>query len=68
MPDKAPVHQAADPAIWNGVGAAGPVDPALPLGPAIADYYLTNPIARASRTMAECSRVLLHGAPAMAAE
>ena len=66
--DKAPVHQAADPAIWNGVGVAGPVDPALPLGSAISDYYLTNPIARASRTMAECSRVLLHGAPSMAAE
>jgi NADH-quinone oxidoreductase subunit G len=66
--DKAPVHAAADPAIWNGVGAAGPVDVALPLGSAIADYYLTNPIARASRTMAECSRVLVHGAPAMAAE
>ena len=66
--DKAPVHDAADPAIWNAVGAAGPVDPALPLGSAIADYYLTNPIARASRTMAECSRVLVHGAPSMAAE
>jgi NADH-quinone oxidoreductase subunit G len=66
--DKAPVHSGADPAIWNAVSAAGPVDPTLPLGSAIMDYYLTNPIARASRTMAECSRVLGHGAPAMAAE
>ncbi|HEY0283607.1 MAG TPA: NADH-quinone oxidoreductase subunit NuoG, partial [Rhizomicrobium sp.] len=65
---KTPVHDAADPALWSAVGAAGPLDPALPLGSAIADYYLTNPIARASRTMAECSRVLLHGAPSMAAE
>jgi NADH-quinone oxidoreductase subunit G len=66
--DKAPVHGGADPAVWNSVGAEGPLDPTLPLGSAIADYYLTNPIARASRTMAECSRVLVHGAPAMAAE
>jgi NADH-quinone oxidoreductase subunit G len=27
-----------------------------PFKPAIADFYLTNPIARASKTMAECSR------------
>jgi NADH-quinone oxidoreductase subunit G len=66
--DKVPDHGAADPAIWNAVGADGPVDPALPLGSAITDYYLTNPIARASRTMAECSRVFAHGAQAMAAE
>jgi NADH-quinone oxidoreductase subunit G len=65
---KAPVPAAADPAIWNAAGSAGPIDVAVPLGSAIADYYLTNPIARASRTMAECSRVLVHGAPAMAAE
>jgi NADH-quinone oxidoreductase subunit G len=68
VPGKAPMQDGADPAIWNAVGAEGPVDPALPLGSAITDYYLTNPIARASRTMAECSRMLVHGAPAMAAE
>lgn len=28
----------------------------MPLAPAIADYYQTNPISRASLTMAECSR------------
>jgi NADH-quinone oxidoreductase subunit G len=33
----------------------------------VTDYYLTNPIARASRTMAECSR-LRAGAERMAAE
>jgi NADH-quinone oxidoreductase subunit G len=66
--DKAPVHSGADPAIWNGVGAAGLLDAELPLGSAMADYYLTNPIARASRTMAECSRLFVHGAAAMAAE
>jgi len=66
--DKAPAHGEADPAIWNAVGAAGPLDTTLPLGSAIADYYLTNPIARASRTMAECSRMFVHGAAAIAAE
>jgi NADH-quinone oxidoreductase subunit G len=34
--------------------------------PAVADYYLTDPISRASPTMAECSAV--HSAPALAAE
>jgi len=29
----------------------------------IADFYLTNPIARASETMARCSAELLHGEP-----
>ena len=66
--DKAPVHSAADPAVWNAVGAEGPLDAALPVGSAIADYYLTNPIARASRTMAECSRVFVSGGAQMAAE
>jgi len=28
----------------------------VPLAPAITDYYLTNAIARASETMAQCSR------------
>jgi NADH-quinone oxidoreductase subunit G len=27
----------------------------MPFGPAFEDFYLTNPIARASKTMAECS-------------
>ena len=65
---KAAVHGGADPALWNSIGAPGPLDTALPLGSAIADYYLTNPIARASKTMAECSRVFVHGNAQMAAE
>jgi NADH-quinone oxidoreductase subunit G len=36
-----------------------------PLAYAIADYYQTNPISRASPTMAECSRLFVH--PALAA-
>jgi NADH-quinone oxidoreductase subunit G len=38
-----------------------------PFAPAFADYYQTNPISRASETMAECSRVYAP-APALAAE
>lgn len=45
-----------DPALWEQVGADGLLDPLLPVVPAGTDYYLTNPIARASRTMNECSR------------
>ncbi len=33
----------------------GSVDGSRPFGAVIGDYYLTNPIARASKTMAECS-------------
>ncbi|MDB5438340.1 MAG: dehydrogenase subunit, partial [Caulobacteraceae bacterium] len=51
-----------------GVGEAGDVD-AAPFASPVGDYYLTNPIARASVTMAECSRSALAAArPVMAAE
>ena len=40
-----------------------PLDTTVPLGTAIADYYLTNPIARASAHDGECSRAFVHGAP-----
>jgi NADH-quinone oxidoreductase subunit G len=56
-----PRQEGATPAVWQAVGADGQFDTTTPLGPAITDYYLTNPIARASRTMAECSRVFVHG-------
>ena len=36
--------------------------------PAFLDYYQTNPISRASETMAECTRVYVPTVPAMAAE
>jgi NADH-quinone oxidoreductase subunit G len=48
-------HEGANPAIWNAIGAAGAIDAARPLASPIADFYLTNPIARASAVMAECS-------------
>jgi len=65
--DTAPAHPGADPAIWNAIGVAGKID-AEPLASPIADFYLTNPIARASDTMAECSRLFVSGATQMAAE
>jgi NADH-quinone oxidoreductase subunit G len=64
----APAHPGADPAIWQGLGAEGRLDASLPLGHAISDYYLTNPIARASETMALCSKEFVAGAAKMAAE
>jgi len=48
------------------LGGAGEVSPASFRSP-ITDFYLTNPIARASKTMAECSR-LKAGAMKVAAE
>ena len=60
--DVAPVQPGADPAIWNAIGAEGSADAKAPLASPIADFYLTNPIARASETMAECSRIYVGGA------
>jgi NADH-quinone oxidoreductase subunit G len=62
-----PVHADASAATWEALGESGPLDHA-PVGSAIADYYLTNPIARASETMAKCSQELVHGSRQMAAE
>src|SRR5712691_7118189 len=42
------------PAEWGGFGEGGPVD-AAPFVYPIADFYRTDPISRASPTMAECS-------------
>ncbi len=61
-------HQGADAAVWSNVGADGPLDVSRKLAPAISDYYLTNPIARASETMALCSREFAGGSHKMAAE
>jgi NADH-quinone oxidoreductase subunit G len=64
----APPSPGADAAIWSAIGSAGPVDASQPLSSPISDFYLTNPIARASETMAECSRIFVAGAQQMAAE
>ncbi|MGB8600646.1 MAG: NADH-quinone oxidoreductase subunit NuoG [Rhizomicrobium sp.] len=52
----------ADPVLWENIGAEGLLDPLEPVGTTIRDYYLTNPIARASKTMAECSKQFVTGA------
>jgi len=67
-PGELPSPPAADAAIWDAIGSAGPVDEAMPLASPITDFYLTNPIARASLTMAECSRIFVRPAQQMAAE
>jgi len=65
--DAAPGSPGADPAIWQNIGTPGPVNASQPLKSAIGDYYQTNPLARASETMAECSRLFVQRT-AMAAE
>ena len=63
----APVHADASAAAWGGVGENGALDHA-PVISAIDDYYLTNAVARASETMAQCSREFVSGSSKMAAE
>ncbi|HEX4636093.1 MAG TPA: NADH-quinone oxidoreductase subunit NuoG [Rhizomicrobium sp.] len=65
--NSAPVHADTSAATWDAIGDSGVLDSA-PVTYAIADYYLTNPIARASETMAKCSQELVHGANKLAAE
>ncbi|MEZ5891786.1 MAG: NADH-quinone oxidoreductase subunit NuoG [Parvularculaceae bacterium] len=57
--------QAAERFDANAVGAAGNAGSSPFVSP-VADYYLTNPIARASKTMAECAAVMRGGAKAAA--
>ena len=64
----APVHADTSSATWNSIGLQGNLDESVPVTRGIADYYLTNPIARASETMARCSQELVHGVTKMAAE
>jgi len=45
---------------WAPPSLTGPA-PSGPVGYPIQDFYLTNPIARASETMQRCSAELLHG-------
>ena len=65
---RAPVHSDTSAATWNAIGAQGPLDESVPVTQGIADYYFTNPIARASETMAKCSQEFVTGAAKMAAE
>jgi NADH-quinone oxidoreductase subunit G len=61
-------HAGATQTNWAAVGTAGPLDTSHPLASTMTDYYLTNPIARASATMAECSREFVTGSSKLAAE
>ncbi len=63
-----PAHAGADATLWGSIGTAGTVDTGKSLASSIRDFYLTNPIARASETMAECSRLFVSGSSKMAAE
>jgi NADH-quinone oxidoreductase subunit G len=65
---KAPVHSDTSASTWNAIGAESRLDRAQMLAAAISDYYLTNPIARASETMAKCSQEFVTGSSKMAAE
>ncbi len=47
----------ADPSAFAAAAALGGAVDRAPFASTIQDFYLTNPIARASRTMAECSAV-----------
>jgi len=50
-------------AAWGGFGSVGPIA-ATPFTYPIADFYKTDPISRASPTMAECSALFVNGAAA----
>jgi NADH-quinone oxidoreductase subunit G len=57
----------ADASVFSRVAELGGAVDKAPFAPSVADFYLTNPIARASRVMAECS-ALAHGVQREAAE
>jgi len=63
-----PPQPGADLTIWDAIGAPGEINYQAPLVSPIQDFYLTNPIARVSPTMAECSRILVRGETQLAAE
>ncbi|HEY1780263.1 MAG TPA: NADH-quinone oxidoreductase subunit NuoG [Roseiarcus sp.] len=57
----------ADAGVFTSIAALGGAIDKAPFVPAVADFYFTNPIARASRVMAECS-ALARGVQSQAAE
>jgi NADH-quinone oxidoreductase subunit G len=52
---------AVEPAPWGEFGTAGAIDSA-PFATPIANFYMTDPISRASETMAECTETYGRGA------
>ncbi len=65
--DQAPAQPGADAAVWTTIGAAGTITK-TPFQYPVNDFYLTNPIARASHVMAECSSMFVKPRTAQAAE
>jgi len=57
----------ADTGVFRSIAALGGAVDNAPFAPVVTDFYLTNPIARASRVMAECS-ALAQGVQREAAE
>jgi len=57
----------ADASVFTSIAALGGAIDKAPFVPAVTDFYFTNPIARASRVMAECS-ALARGVQSQAAE
>ena len=63
LPQVSPVFGAlgrAQPGAWGPFGAAGPFD-AAPFVSPIENFYMTDPISRASETMAKCTELYVHG-------
>jgi NADH-quinone oxidoreductase subunit G len=58
----------ADPSVFAALAAKGGALERAPFASPIGDFYLTNPIARASRVMAECSALRARGGALQAAE
>ncbi|MBU6156677.1 MAG: NADH-quinone oxidoreductase subunit NuoG [Alphaproteobacteria bacterium] len=65
--DQAPVCPGAEAPVWSSIGTPGPIE-ATPFSFPIRDFYLTNPVARASQVMAECSAQFVKPPKAAAAE
>jgi NADH-quinone oxidoreductase subunit G len=55
------------PAIWGSFGKAGPVAD-KPFANVVRNFYMTDPISRASPTMARCTAEILGGQTRVAAE
>jgi NADH-quinone oxidoreductase subunit G len=65
--ESAPANPGADASIWTAIGAAGTIAK-MPFEYPVKDFYLTNPIARASHVMAECSSLFVKPRLGAAAE
>jgi NADH-quinone oxidoreductase subunit G len=53
-------REGLEPAAWGAFGQAGDIAPG-PVALGLIDYYQTNPVARASRTMGDCSAIITRG-------